>query len=95
MNQDWLKLPAATLRDQMVFDYASTGLTLRSHPLALVGTRLSNMKMLRTAEQLRDAPSGRLLGACDSAVTRHQAQTAKGVVFVTRDYETSSVGVIV
>ena len=85
-------MPAATDGAEVVFDYASTRLTLRSHPLALVGTRVSKMK-LNTAAQMRDAPSGRLVRACDSAVTRHQARTAKAVVFVTRDDETGSVGV--
>ncbi len=94
VNEDWLELPAATEGAEVVFDYASTGLTLRSHPLALLRTRLSKMKLL-TAAQLRDAPSGRLVRACGIVVTRQQPQTAKGVVFVTLEDETGSVNVIV
>ena len=94
VNEDWLELPAATEGAEVVFDYASTGLTLRSHPLALLRTRLLKMKML-TAAELRDAPSGRLVRACGIVVTRQQPQTAKGVVFVTLEDETGSVNVIV
>ena len=94
VNEDWLELPAATEGAEVVFDYASTGLTLRSHPLALLRTRLVKMKML-TAAELRDAPSGRLVRACGIVVTRQQPQTAKGVVFVTLEDETGSVNVIV
>ena len=94
VNEDWLELPAATEAAEVVFDYASTGLTLRSHPLALLRTRLSKMKML-TAAELRDAPSGRLVRACGIVVMRQQPQTAKGVVFVTLEDETGSVNVIV
>lgn len=38
VNEDWLELPAATEGAEVVFDYASIGLTLRSHPLALSRT---------------------------------------------------------
>ena len=78
----------------MVFDYASTGLTLRSHPVALLREQLSTMK-LRTAAELRDLPSCRLVRACGIVVMRQQPQTAKGVVFVTLEDETGSVNVIV
>jgi error-prone DNA polymerase len=94
VNEEWLELPAATEGAEVVFDYASTGLTLRSHPLALLRTRLSKMNLI-TAAQLRDAPSGRLVRTCGIVVTRQQPQTAKGVVFVTLEDETGSVNVIV
>lgn len=40
VNEDWLELPAATEGAEVVFDYASTGLTLRSHPFGLLRARL-------------------------------------------------------
>jgi error-prone DNA polymerase len=78
----------------VVFDYASTGLTLRSHPVALLREQLATMQ-LRTAAELRDLPNGRLVRACGIVVMRQQPQTAKGVVFVTLEDETGSVNVIV
>ena len=77
-----------------MLDYAATGLTLRTHPVALLRERLAKMKLL-TAAQLRDTPHGRLVRACGIVVTRQQPQTAKGVVFVTLEDETGSVNIIV
>ena len=94
VEEDWLDLPAASEGTEVVFDYAATGLTLRSHPLALLRAQLNPMR-LQTAAQLRDLPSGRLVRACGLVVMRQQPQTAKGVVFVTLEDETGSVNVIV
>ena len=58
VDEDRLTLPAATESEEVVFDYAALGLTLRSHPLSFLRAQLSNMKLL-TATQLRDLPNGR------------------------------------
>jgi error-prone DNA polymerase len=58
VNEDALQLPAAPEGEEIVFDYASMGLTLRRHPLALLRPRLARMKLL-SAAQLNDLPSGR------------------------------------
>jgi error-prone DNA polymerase len=80
--------------EEVTFDYAALGLTLRSHPLLLLRAQLSKMKLL-TALQMRDYPSGRLVRACGIVTMRQQPGTAKGVVFVTLEDETGSVNVIV
>ena len=92
--EDALILPAASEGDEVIFDYAALGLTLRRHPLSLLRAQLSKMRML-TAAQLRDSPSGRLVRACGLVTMRQQPQTAKGVVFVTLEDETGQVNVIV
>ena len=92
--EDSLQLPAASEGDEVIFDYAALGLTLRRHPLSLLRAQLSKKRML-TAAQLRDSPSGRLVRACGLVTMRQQPQTAKGVVFVTLEDETGQVNVIV
>ena len=94
VEEDNLQLPAAEEGEEVVFDYAAVGLTLRSHPLLLLREPLSKLKLL-TAAQMRDYPSGRLVRACGLVTMRQQPQTAKGVVFVTLEDETGSVNVIV
>ena len=89
-----LALPAAGEGEEVTFDYAALGLTLRSHPLQLLREQLSKQKLL-TAAQMRDYPTGRLVRACGIVTARQQPQTAKGVVFVTLEDETGSVNVIV
>ena len=93
MEEDFLELLTASEGEEVVFDYASTGLILRSHPLALLRESFSKMRLL-TAAQLRGRPHGRLVHACGLAVVRQQPQTVKGVVFVTLEDETGSVNVI-
>jgi error-prone DNA polymerase len=78
----------------VVFDYAALGLTLRSHPLALLRPQLAPRRLL-TAAQMANLPSGRLVRACGIVTARQRPQTAKGVVFVTLEDETGSVNVIV
>jgi len=92
--EEVLLLPAANESEEVFFDYAAVGLTLRQHPLALLRHQLSKEKLL-TADQLRDLPDGRLVRACGIVVMRQQPQTAKGVTFVTLEDETGSVNVIV
>lgn len=92
--EDWLELPPAAEGDEVVFDYASTGMSLRRHPVALLREQLASMH-LSSAAQLRDLPDGRPVRACGLVVVRQQPQTAKGVVFVTLEDETGSVNVIV
>ena len=92
--EDELLLPAAPEGEEVTFDYAALGLTLRSHPLQLLRAQLSKKKLL-TAAQMADYPSGRLVRACGIVTMRQRPQTAKGVVFVTLEDETGSVNVIV
>ena len=94
IDEDQLLLPAAEEGEEVVFDYASLGLTLRSHPLALLRSELVKKKLL-TAAQMADLPHGRLVRACGMVTMRQRPQTAKGVVFITLEDETGSVNVIV
>ncbi|QTN27502.1 error-prone DNA polymerase [Rhodoferax sp. AJA081-3] len=94
IDEDELLLPAAAEGEEVVFDYASVGLTLRSHPLALMRGELAKKKLL-TATQLATLPHGRLVRACGLVTMRQRPQTAKGVIFITLEDETGSVNVIV
>ena len=92
--EESLQLPSAPEGEEVVFDYAALGLTLRAHPLQLLRGQLSKKKY-QTSAQLADLPSGRLVRACGLVTARQRPQTANGVVFVTLEDETGSVNVIV
>lgn len=94
VEEDFLELPAAAEGEEIVFDYAALGLTLRSHPLTLLRAQLAAQR-LQTARELQQLPNGRLVRACGLVVTRQQPPTAKGVMFVTMEDETGTVQVIV
>ena len=94
VNEDFLELPAAPEGEEIVFDYASTGLTLRRHPLALLRPMLRKRR-LQSAQDLQDLPNGSLVRCCGIVTLRQQPQTAKGVIFVSLEDETGVVQVIV
>ena len=50
IDEDYLELPEAPEGEEVVWDYASTGLTLRSHPLALLRPRLARRGLLSAAQ---------------------------------------------
>jgi error-prone DNA polymerase len=89
-----LTLLPAPEGEEVVFDYASTGLTLRRHPLALLRPVLTQRR-LQSAQEIRDLPDGRLVRCCGIVTLRQQPQTARGVVFVSLEDETGVVQVIV
>ncbi|PTT20974.1 error-prone DNA polymerase [Acidovorax sp. HMWF029] len=89
-----LALPAAPEGEEILFDYAATGLTLRRHPLALLRPRLARWR-LQTALQLVATPHGRQVRACGIVTVRQRPGTAKGTMFVTLEDETGPVNVIV
>ncbi|WP_295852431.1 error-prone DNA polymerase [uncultured Xylophilus sp.] len=89
-----LALPAAPEGEEIVGDYASTGLTLRRHPLALLRDRLARWR-LRTARDLAPVAHGTAVRACGIVTMRQRPPTAKGTMFVTLEDETGVVNVIV
>jgi error-prone DNA polymerase len=94
VNEAPIELPPAKEGEEIVFDYASLGFTLRRHPLALLRTQLAKRKLLN-ADQLKQLPHGRSVAACGLVTVRQQPGTAKGVIFVTMEDETGPVNVIV
>ncbi|NMM79177.1 OB-fold nucleic acid binding domain-containing protein, partial [Acidovorax sp. SRB_24] len=94
VNEAPLALPAAPEGEEIVFDYAATGLTLRRHPLALLRARLARSRLL-TAQQLASVPDGRRVRACGIVTVRQRPGTAKGTLFITLEDETGPVNTIV
>ena len=91
-----LELPAAPEGEEVVFDYAATGLTLRRHPLALLRAQLKKRGLMSAADlhDLPDLSNGRLVRYCGLVTLRQQPQTANGVIFVSLEDETGVVQVI-
>ena len=87
-------LPAPTEGEDLVADYASLGLTLARHPLALLRSRLARLRF-STAEEIRLLPHGKTARAAGIVTGRQRPDTASGVVFVTLEDETGYVNVVV
>ncbi|MGB6452405.1 MAG: OB-fold nucleic acid binding domain-containing protein, partial [Steroidobacteraceae bacterium] len=87
-------LMAPTEREGIEADYASVGLTLGRHPMALLRERLRGERILTTAE-LSALPHGRLVRTAGIVLVRQHPASAKGVIFMTLEDETGQVNLIV
>jgi error-prone DNA polymerase len=88
------KLQMPTEGEDLVADYASLGLTLGRHPVALLRRQLDAMRMV-SAVELRRMPHGRLTRAAGLVIGRQRPDTASGVIFVTLEDETGMINVVV
>jgi error-prone DNA polymerase len=88
------ELPAPREGEDIVADYASLGLTLGRHPLALLRNHLKNRRVLSSQEvqKLRHGAVARTAGL---VTCRQRPDTASGVIFVTLEDETGNVNVVV
>jgi error-prone DNA polymerase len=80
--------------EDIVADYASLGLTLGRHPLALLRSRLQQHKLIN-AEELQALPHGSAARIAGLVTCRQRPDTASGVIFVTLEDETGNVNVVV
>jgi error-prone DNA polymerase len=80
--------------ENIIADYASLGLTLGRHPLALLRDRLQRQRML-TAAELHTLPLGSVTRVTGLVTGRQRPGTASGVTFVTLEDETGMINVIV
>ncbi|MBL0140902.1 MAG: error-prone DNA polymerase [Betaproteobacteria bacterium] len=87
-------LEAPTEGQEVVSDYASIGLTLRRHPLAILRDRLRT-RGLRTAEEVAGARHGQWIRTSGIVTCRQRPATASGVLFVTLEDETGYVNLVV
>ena len=94
VNESLPGFPVPTEGKNLTADYASLGLTLGRHPLALLRQRLQRMRFA-TAADLRELPSGKPARTAGIVKGRQRPQTAKGTTFVTLEDETGYTNVIV
>jgi len=87
-------LLAPTEADNVFADYRSLGLSLRSHPMALLRLDLRKLK-IRDAAEIRQARHGQIVQAAGLVTCRQRPGTAKGTTFVTLEDETGYVNVVV
>jgi error-prone DNA polymerase len=80
--------------EDIVADYASLGLTLRRHPLALLRTQL-NQRRYRSAEALRNLANGELVRTAGLVICRQHPSSASGVIFITLEDETGQTNLII
>jgi len=80
--------------ENIVADYASLGLTLERHPLALMRP-IFDRKSYLTASEISGCAHGSAVRTAGLVVTRQRPGTATGVVFITLEDETGVINLIV
>jgi DNA polymerase III alpha subunit len=86
--------PAPTEGQDIVADYASLGLTLRRHPLALLRGHLHRRGLLPAAGVLQRA-HGQRVRTGGLVITRQRPASAHDVTFITLEDETGHVNLVV
>jgi len=85
-------LPPPTEGQNLVADYASVGLTLGRHPLAILRPRLRDVLTAANLAQVKHGGVARVTGI---VINRQRPGTASGVIFLTLEDETGHVNVVV
>jgi error-prone DNA polymerase len=83
-----------TMWDEVLLDYATQGLSVRSHPVELLRPLLGPA-VRTTHDALEDVPHGHMIDVVGAVTARQKPATAKGVVFLLLEDGTGSINVIV
>ena len=87
-------LPRMPLGEHVVEDYATTGLTLKRHPLAFLRAELKRDGLVAAAD-LATLAVGRRLAIAGFVLIRQRPGSANGVVFITVEDETGIANLII
>lgn len=93
LNDDVL-LPAPGVAEEVLSDYRSTGLSLRSHPMALLRDQ-SPFNQCKQHQELATLNNGRFVRVAGIVTGRQRPGSASGVLFLTLEDETGNTNVIV
>ena len=89
-------LPPMQLCEHVVEDYAATGLSLKEHPVRFFRDQLTRLGAVCNAEhRSANLPQDLQVTVAGLVLIRQMPGTAKGVVFMTLEDETSTANVIV
>jgi DNA polymerase III alpha subunit len=89
-----VQLPLVTEGEHVVQDYASTGLSLKNHPVALVRARLATLRNIKVCD-IAQRKDGDVVAIAGLITVRQRPGTAKGVLFMTLEDETGSANLVV
>lgn len=89
-----VQLPQVTEGEHVVQDYASTGLSLKNHPVALVRARLAALRNIKVCD-IAKRKDGDVVAIAGLITVRQRPGTAKGVLFMTLEDETGSANLVV
>ena len=90
-----VELPATTLGEHVVEDYAAIGMSLKAHPISFFRENLTRRGVITSEAHWQDRLAGRRVTVAGLVLVRQRPGTAKGVIFLTLEDETGIVNVVV
>ena len=93
-DDDTFALPALTLEQQVVEDYAAVGLSLKAHPMSFHREQLENQGVICCGD-LADSENDSLVCIAGLVIMRQRPSTAKGITFVTLEDETGIANLVI
>jgi error-prone DNA polymerase len=93
-NEPDVTLPAMSLGEQVVEDYATLGLSLKRHPAALLRPRLAARGIMAN-ERLAQFDDGARVVVSGLVLVRQRPGTASGVIFATLEDETGIANIVI
>jgi error-prone DNA polymerase len=87
-------LPAASAAEEVSADFATTGLSARAHPMAVIRPALASGRV-RTVREVARLPDRAPVEVAGLVIVRQRPETAKGIVFVSLEDETGIANLVV
>ena len=94
LNEPIIKLPEASLGEQVIEDYRSLGLSLKAHPLDVLKNSLMSVGW-EACSHVKNAPNRKRLRIAGLVTMRQQPKTANGTVFITIEDGQDNVNLII
>ncbi|MEO8460945.1 MAG: OB-fold nucleic acid binding domain-containing protein, partial [Dokdonella sp.] len=95
LHEQRVTLRAPSLREDVMSDYATQGLSLARHPIALIRKELHRRRIVSASDLTRGGNDGRRVRCAGLVTVRQHPHTANGTTFVTLEDETGQVNVVV
>lgn len=89
-----LQLPFMQLSEHVLQDYATTGLSIKAHPLSFLRPQLQKLRAL-TTRQIKAVPNGTYVRLAGIMLFCQRPGTAKGVCFITLEDEEDTCNLVV
>jgi error-prone DNA polymerase len=93
-NRQQICLPSMSLGEHVVNDYATTGLSIKAHPVSFVRDQLEQLRICST-KGLQDCRDGQWVKVAGLVLVRQRPGTAGGVCFMTIEDETGVANLVI
>lgn len=92
--EEKISLPGMSLSEHVIYDYATTSLSLKAHPVSFVREDLNRFN-IRSTSDLEKARDGEVVKVAGLILVRQRPGTASGICFITIEDECGTANLVV